>query len=113
MRLHYSTGTTVNVHLFENMLSKFSCNNAAGAHLCTKSAVHAPPGYLPLASLSGDKAMMLLLEISHPALFTDRCHGSLDFYFELSTTGEGLSVQLVLAYEGHCVNKENLNAILK
>lgn len=32
--------------------------------------------------------MMSLLEISHPALSTDRCCGILDFYFELSKTGE-------------------------
>lgn len=28
-------------------------------------------------SVNNDKAMLLLLEISHPALFTDRCHGIL------------------------------------
>lgn len=81
-----------NVHIFENMLSKYFCNNTAGAHTCTKSAVFAPLRYLPLASLSGDNAVMLLLEISHPALFTDRCHIILDFYFELSTTGGGFTL---------------------
>lgn len=60
-----------------------------------------------ICSTDDDRAMLLLLEISHPALFTDRCHGILDFalwivniWWSISKLGGGFTYLVCAAHIG-------------
>lgn len=78
--------------------------------ICLSPLSFSSPTFVALGNICStddDKAMLLPLEISHPALFTDRCHGILDFalwivkiWWSISKLGGGFTYLVCVAHIG-------------